>query len=117
MPIRVRKLRLFFILLVLGIFALAGVLLVKTFRYPSKQLQIAAAPDVAVDANAAAEHLAQVIRLQTVSHPDPAQFKGDEFTKLHDYLAQTFPRTHAALTREVVAGYSLLYTWPGKIKV
>jgi carboxypeptidase PM20D1 len=114
MPIRVRKVRLFFILLVLAFFALAGVLLYKTLRYPSKQVQVAAAPDVQVNANAAAEHLAQALRFQTISNADPAQTKPDEFLKLHDYLAQTFPRTHAALTREVVAGYSLLYKWPGQ---
>src|ERR1044071_6711988 len=114
MPIRVRKVRLFFILLVLACCALAGVLLYKTFRYPSRQVQVAAAPDVQVNANAAAEHLAQALRFQTISNADPAQAKPDEFLKLHDYLAQTFPRTHAALTREVVANYSLLYKWPGQ---
>jgi carboxypeptidase PM20D1 len=28
--------------------------------------------------------------------------------------SRAFPRVHSTLTREVVAGYSLLYTWPGK---
>lgn len=114
MPLRVRRLRLLIILFLLALAALAGVLLYKTFRYPSRQIQVAPAPDVQLDANAAAEHLAQALRYQTVSNADPAQFKADEFLKLHDYLAQTFPRTHAALTREVVAGYSLLYKWPGQ---
>jgi carboxypeptidase PM20D1 len=114
MAIRVRKLRLFFVLVVLVVVALAGVLLYKALRYPSRQLRVAAAADVAVDVNAAAEHLAQALRFQTVSPPDPAQFKPEEFQKLHDYLAQAFPRAHAALTREPVAGYSLLYKWPGQ---
>ncbi|HEX8179371.1 MAG TPA: M20 family peptidase [Pyrinomonadaceae bacterium] len=114
MPIRVRKVRLLLLLLVPALLALVAVLLVKTFRYPSKQLQVAAAPDVQLDVNAAAEHLAQALRFQTISNADPAQLKPDEFLKLHEYLAQVFPRTHAALTREVVGGYSLLYKWPGQ---
>ncbi len=114
MPIRVRKLRLLVILFVLALVALAGVLLYRTLRYPSRQVQVAPAPDVALDVNAAAEHLAQALRFQTISNADPAQFKADEFLKFHEYLAQTFPRTHAALTREVVANYSLLYKWPGQ---
>jgi carboxypeptidase PM20D1 len=113
MPIRVRKLRLLVILFVLALPVLAGVLLYKTFRYPSRQLQVAPAPDVQVDTNAP-EHLAQALRYQTISQADPAQVKPDEFLKLHEYIAQTFPRTHAALTREVVANYSLLYKWPGQ---
>ena len=50
MPFRVHKLRLFFILVVLALIVLLGVLLVKTFRYPSRQVQVAAAPEVPVDA-------------------------------------------------------------------
>ncbi|HEX8068311.1 MAG TPA: M20 family peptidase [Pyrinomonadaceae bacterium] len=114
MAIRVRKLRLFFVLVVLGALALVGGLLYKTFRYRSRQVQVAAAPDVSVDANAAAERLAQALRFQTVSTADPAQLKPEEFQKLHDYLAQTYPRAHAALAREAVGGYSLFYKWAGR---
>ena len=53
-------------------------------------LALNGAKDVQVDANAA-EHLAQALRYQTVSQPDPAQTKPDEFLKFHEYLAQTFP--------------------------
>jgi len=61
-----------------------------------------------------AERLAQAIRLQTVSHQDPAQFKGQEFIGLHEHLEQAFPLAHAALTREIVEEHSLIYTWKGQ---
>lgn len=58
------------------------------------------------------ERLAAALRFPTVSHqdqgPDETAFRG-----LHRYLEQQFPGTHETLTREVVAGYSLLYTWSG----
>ncbi|HYX42438.1 MAG TPA: hypothetical protein VE821_12110, partial [Pyrinomonadaceae bacterium] len=107
-------LRLLFVLFVLALVVLLGVMLYKTFRYKSRQLQVAPAADVSLDANAAAEHLAQAVRFQTVSYSDPAQIKTDEFTNLRSFLEQTYPRTHATLAHEVVAGYSLLYKWQGQ---
>jgi carboxypeptidase PM20D1 len=107
-------LRLLFVLFVLALVVLAGVLLYKTFRYKSRQLQVATAADVSLDANAAAEHLAQSLRFQTVSYSDPAQVKPDEFNALRNFLEQTYPRTHATLAHETVAGNSLLYKWQGQ---
>jgi carboxypeptidase PM20D1 len=101
--------------LAVALLVLLAVLIARAFLLPSRQIQAQAVPpDVQVDAQAAASRLAGALRFQTISREgagpvDPAAFVG-----LHQYLEQTFPRTHAALTREVVAGYSLLYTWPGK---
>jgi carboxypeptidase PM20D1 len=61
-----------------------------------------------------AERLAQSIRYQTVSHQDPAQFDGQEFLRLHEYLEQAYPQIHTRMTREVVGDYNLLYTWSGQ---
>jgi carboxypeptidase PM20D1 len=36
-----------------------------------------------------------------------------EFDKLHAQLRQRYPLLHATLTRELVGGHSLLYTWAG----
>ncbi len=59
------------------------------------------------------EHLAAAIRLETISHEDPAQFRSEPFLALHRFLEATYPQTHARLTREIVSDYSLLYTWRG----
>ncbi len=93
---------------------LAAVLTVRALRFASRQPPAEPAVSVAVDAEAAAQHLAGALRIPTVSEeereiPDLAAFR-----TLHAYLERTYPRTHAALSREVVAGASLLYTWPGR---
>ena len=53
------------------------------------------------------------LRFATVSRDDTSLFDPKPFLELHEYLRTAFPRVHAALAREVVNRYSLLYTWPG----
>jgi carboxypeptidase PM20D1 len=59
------------------------------------------------------QNLAAAIRLETISHEDRAAFDAEPFLALHRLLESAYPRLHAALQREVVAEYSLLYTWRG----
>jgi carboxypeptidase PM20D1 len=92
---------------------LVAVLLMRTLSTGSRQVAVDPAPPMAVDAAAAAATLAGALAIETVSYQDPAQFDGQQFRALHDYLAQRFPRVHQALKREVVNDYSLLYTWQG----
>ncbi len=93
--------------------ALAAVLAVNTLRQGSRQIAVAPAPPVEVDAAAVAETLAGAIRCQTVSNQDDARANAAEFARLHAWLALRFPRVHATLQRETVGGLSLLYTWRG----
>ena len=53
------------------------------------------------------------MRFQTISFQDSAEFNGPEFERFRRYLVETFPRTHAALSRELINGHSLLYRWAG----
>ena len=79
-------------------------------------LSLAAGAALAAQAAFAAppeQNLAAAIRLETISHEDPAEFRGEPFLALHRLLAAAYPQAHARLTREVVADYSLLYTWRG----
>ncbi|MET0295128.1 MAG: M20 family peptidase [Caulobacter sp.] len=86
-----------------------------TFKPPAAvdpaSLNLPAARDV--DAARAAEHLAQAIRFQTVSHQNPAENQPAEWDKLHAWLQTTYPAAHAVMTRETVAGHALVYTWRG----
>lgn len=102
------------LLLVLCLVALCTVLLVNTFRFTSKQVQVQSINALALDQSALAGRLAQSLRFQTVSYQDTAQFRSEEFKGLHNFLEQSFPRVHSTLTREVVGDYSLLYTWKGR---
>ena len=94
--------------------ALALVLLGNTLRQGSKQLEVAALPKLAVDANAVAASLAQAVRARTVSGlPDAQAQYVAALEQLQQHLRQRYPRVHAELEREVVGGHSLLYTWRG----
>src|ERR1700687_1145552 len=92
---------------------LAAILAVRASMLRSRQVAATPVTDLQVDARAAAEHLAAALRLRTVSRPDGMPAAPAEMAGLDRYLDQSFPRVHAALSREVVGTYSLLYTWGG----
>lgn len=94
--------------------ALPAVLFVRALRCTSHRVEVPPAAGPEIDADAVAKRLAGAVRFPTVSYPDPAHFDREAFLGLHTYLAQSFPRVHSALRREVVGDYSLLYTWPGQ---
>lgn len=105
---------------VLGLFAvvmvltaLGALLVVNTLRIPARQVAADALDPAAVAIDADPAHLAAAITYRTISTEDPAGFDPTQFTAFHEFLATTYPRVHARLTREVVGSYSLLYTWPG----
>jgi carboxypeptidase PM20D1 len=103
--------------LLLGVLALALVLAVvcvaRAARLRPYQVA-AAAPDSALaQAPITVERFTAALRFPTISPDDRAAFDGQPFLALHEYLRAAFPRVHAQLTREVVGGYSLLYTWSG----
>jgi carboxypeptidase PM20D1 len=102
-----------FAVLGLALAVLAAVLVARSATVKSRQIQAAPVKDLAVDARAAAGRLAGAIRFPTVSHENGQNVERAAFLGLHDYLQRSFPRVHAVLTRETVAGYSLLYTWQG----
>jgi len=68
----------------------------------------------AIDERAVAERLARAVRFRTISYETPSEESRSEILKLHTYLAESFPNVHAALTLEIVGGYSMLYTWVGQ---
>src|SRR5262245_49205485 len=103
-----------FAILGLVLVILVVVLVLRTATVKSRQIQAEPVNDLAVDSRAAAERLAGAIRFPTVSHEDGKNIEAAAFRGLHEYLQRSFPRVHAALTRETVAGYSLLYTWKGR---
>lgn len=93
---------------------LAGVLVVRALRFTSLQVEVAAAPPFTVDVDGAVRRLAAGLRMRTVSNQDPALLPADEFAALHRHLAASYPLAQRRLSREIVAGYSLLYTWEGR---
>jgi carboxypeptidase PM20D1 len=96
-------------LLVLLVLAVA----VNTWRQGSRQIDVPTLAPIAVNEAAASDALAEAIRARTVSSQEDAALNADQFHLLQAQLQTRFPRLHATLEREVVAGLSLLYTWPG----
>jgi carboxypeptidase PM20D1 len=66
------------------------------------------------DPETLAEHLSSVIQIQTISHEDEKEDKKENFNTLQSQLLKLFPLTHKLLKKEVVDGYSLIYTWEGQ---
>ncbi len=99
--------------LLLLVVALAAVLGFNTLRKGSRQLDVPAMAKIEVDEAGAASRLGEAVRLRTVSSRDDAGLNADQFLQLHALLQSRFPKTHAALKREVVGDLSLLYTWQG----
>jgi carboxypeptidase PM20D1 len=85
----------------------------KTALMPSRQLAVAPATPVAVDAAAASARLAAAVRFKTIASPTDVDANAAAFLGLQAHLQASFPKAHAALGREVIGKYGLLYTWPG----
>ena len=70
-------------------------------------------PPPPLDSAALAGRLAASLRIRTVSFGAEVPTDPAPFLELHELLEASFPATHATLRREVIAGASLLYHWPG----
>jgi carboxypeptidase PM20D1 len=97
----------------LVVVALAVAVGAKTLLTPSRQLAAAPATPVAVDGAAASERLAAAVRFKTIASQGDVDANAAEFLGLHAHLQASFPKLHAALKREVIGKYGLLYSWPG----
>lgn len=102
----------------LGAFALVVVVAaVRTvaFEPPAAQdfASVQPAESPPVDVTRAAQHLAEAIRFRTVSHQDATTNDWAEWDRFDAWLEATYPATHAVMGREIAAGHTLVYTWPG----
>lgn len=100
-------------LTLLCLLVLTTVVLIRTVFYTSKQINTVPIEPMVPDDNQARYHLADALRLAMFSDAENRSANGDLCLGLHTYLAQTFPRVHLTLQREVVGHHSLLYTWTG----
>lgn len=98
----------------LGLLVLIGGLSLRTLLVPSKQLTVAPIAEATIDVDAVVQRFAAALRFPTISHENPADFDAEPFRQLHEFLAQSFPKTHATLALEKVNEFSLLYRWQGK---
>ncbi len=83
----------------------------RKLTYASKQVRVRS-HDVP-DQPDAVHRLSTAIQQPTITHPDTNRVEAAAFLAFHDFLEEAYPRAHAALARETVSEYSLLYTWTG----
>lgn len=62
----------------------------------------------------ALEHLRELVRIPTISRADPDDTVWSHFDTFIATLPALFPSVHASLTREVVAGHTLVFRWHGR---
>ena len=96
--------------------AFFAVVLIRTARFRPKAEPDASLPPLAEapDAALAAEHLAEMIRIRTVSFADKAQEDPEPFEEFPRLLARLYPNVHSAGKCERPGPRSLLFRWPGK---
>ena len=103
---------------VLGTLVLVAVIVaVRTAVYSppgaDNAQSVALAALVPIDSARAAQHLSEAVRIRTVSHQNAADNDWAEWDRFHAWLEATYPAAHSAMSRVVVAGRTLVYTWPG----
>jgi carboxypeptidase PM20D1 len=100
--------------IVLGLLVLTTIYIVaRTIIFERSYGAVEKIEPIPVDDQQVAGHLAAAVRCQTVPLDDQGSPEPEAFRQLHQMLAETYPLVHQKLKREVVNGYSLLYTWQG----
>ncbi len=99
--------------LVAVVAALVGTMAVRAAMVPAPAAPAVAEKSVAIDEATAAQRLSGAVRFATVSSVSGGPIDTAAFLGFHGFLATSFPRVHAALKLEKIAGLSLLYTWTG----
>jgi carboxypeptidase PM20D1 len=95
--------------------ALVVVLVVNAVRAGAGPAEVSSVAPVAVavDSAGAIERFARAVRVPTISYDEASRTDTAAFRAFHESLRTSFPRVHATLSRELVAGLSLIYTWRG----
>jgi carboxypeptidase PM20D1 len=99
--------------LLLGALVLGVVLLFNGLRLTAEPVSVEPAPTLLFDSDAAVSRFAGAIRIPTISFESVEETDSARFLELHAYFEASYPQLHETLTREVVGGLSLLYTWTG----
>ncbi len=106
----IKKILLFILTIVLVV---VGIVVFNTLTFTSKQTLMEATPAPKLTEDNVL-HFQQALSYKTISYGTPELFDSSQFIGFRKFLENTYPLIHSKFTHEVVAEYSLLYTWPGK---
>lgn len=98
--------------------ALAAVVIGRTLMVPAYQAPTAAPPASKFDAAKIAARLAEAVKFRTISWQPGAPAEDvaasrAAFVAFRDWITATYPQFSQATTREIVADYTVLFTWAG----
>ena len=102
-----------FIGILVLLLVLVSIVLYNTFTFTSTQTEVNAIPAPQVT-DSSIQHFTKALTYKTISYGNPALFDSSAFLGFRKFLEQTYPLVHQHMQREIIAGYSLLYTWKGK---
>ncbi len=105
-------LRVLLAMCILGIF-LCITLTINTLAFTSMQIDVTPRPQPEIDTDRAVTSLQKALRFRTLSYEEPEAWDYEPFLELHEMLERRFPLVHEHLEKELVSGYSLMYTWAG----
>src|SRR5690348_10135264 len=91
-----------------------AILFIRVAGFRSRQISVSPIQAIAINRDQLAERLSQTIQFKTISLQSPEDPGAEEFRRFQAFIDQSFPRVAQHLRKEVVGGYSLLYTWAGK---
>ena len=103
------------ILIALAAFLLVivGVVLYRASHFAIQLPDDDPIPLAEIDGEEVARHIGLAIQLKTISNTDPAKVDPLPFEGLRNLLQVLYPQVDDHLTREVINGGGLLYTWQG----
>ena len=92
---------------------LIGVILIRTLRFKPKAEPEVKSQPIAVDKNAAAHELSEMLRCKTVSHPDESLDSPEEYDKFEALLHELYPKVFETCDYEKISPRALLFRWHG----
>ncbi len=101
------------LILLAVVLALTFIVIFNTLRFAKKEKNTEAIPAPELTPKVIA-NFQRAIGFKTISYSDTSLFDSSQFLGFRAFLETTYPNMHAGLTREVIAGYRLLYKWEGK---
>jgi carboxypeptidase PM20D1 len=98
---------------IVAIAALLIVVVVRAFTFGKAADLVEPADAIPVDADTVADHLARIVRCETVSFDRDHPADKESLETLRAELREMYRLVHTRLELEVLNDHALLYTWPG----
>ncbi len=97
-----------------AISALIAVLLIRAAMFTPKNANYPAREEITVDSGTAVHHLAQMVRIPTVSNENEQLVDETQFEKFRSLLCEMYPAVHQKCMPKYIGTKGILFHWTGK---